>query len=113
MENKMNQMNYETIQQQCICCDNIIKLQHNTLEFEQQKYKLKGKFQEILQSRQIDITMNKYICNSCDVLLKNGWFPVNILQNSLTCFFCEEIPSKLFYIYDQNVYQNNAFSKQL
>ena len=25
----------------CICCDNIIKLQHNTLEFEQQKYKLK------------------------------------------------------------------------
>ena len=38
---------------------------------------------------------------------------MNILQNSLTCFFCEEVPSKVFHIYDQNVYGNNAFSKQL
>ena len=97
----------------CICCENIIILQHNTLDFEQQKYPLKGKFPRILQSRTIDMTMKKYICNSCDLLLRNGWFPVNILQNSLICFFCEEIPSKIFYIYDQNVYENNAFSKQL
>ena len=84
----------------CICCDNIIILQHNTLEFDQLKYKLKGKFLEILENRQIDMAMKKYICNSCDILLRNGCFPVNILQNSLTCFFCEEVPSKVFYIYD-------------
>ena len=97
----------------CMCCDNIIILQHNTLEFDQRKYKLKGKFLEILENRQIDIAMKKYICNSCDILLRNGHFPANILQNSLTSFFCEEVPSKVFYIYDQNVYGNNAFSKQL
>ena len=97
----------------CICCNNIIILQHNTLKFDQLKYKLKGKFLEILENRQIDMAMKKYICNSCDILLRNGHFPANILQNSLTCFFCEEVPSKVFYIYDQNVYGNNAFSKQL
>ena len=84
----------------CICCDNIIILQHNTLEFDQLKYKLKGKFLEILENRQIDIAMKKYICNSCDILLRNGHFPVNILQSSLTCFFCEDVPSKVFHIYD-------------
>ena len=40
------------------------------------------------------------ICNSCDILLRNGHFPVNILQRDLTCFFCEEVPSKVFHIYD-------------
>ena len=96
-----------------ICCENIIILQHITLNFEQQKYPLKGKFPRILQSRTIDKTMKKYMCNACDLLLRIGWFPVNISENSSTCFFCEEIPSKIFYIYDQNVYENNAFSKQL
>ena len=96
----------------CICCDNIIILQHNTLEFDQVKYKLKGKFLEILENRQIDVAMKKYICNSCDILLRNGHFPVNILQSSSTCFFCKQVPSKVIHIYDQNVYGNNAFSKQ-
>ena len=41
----------------CICCDNIIILQHNTLEFDQLKYNLKGKFLEILENRQIDIVI--------------------------------------------------------
>ena len=76
-------------------------------------YKLKGKFLEILENRQIDVAMKKYICNSCDILLRNGHFPVNILQSSSTSFFCEEVPSNVFHIYDQNVYGNNAFSKQL
>ena len=56
----------------CICCDNIIILQHNTLEFDQLKYKLKGKFLEILENRQTDMAMKKYMCNSCDILLRNG-----------------------------------------
>ena len=43
----------------CICCDNIIISQHITLEFDQLKYKLKGKFLEILKNRQIDIVMKK------------------------------------------------------
>ena len=59
------------------------------------------------------MTPKKYICNACDLLLRNGQFPVNILQNSSTCFFFEELPSKIFYIYDKNIYENNAFSKQL
>ena len=62
----------------CICCDNIIISQHNTLEFDQFKYNLKGKFLEILEKRQIDVATKKYICNSCDILLRNGRFPVNI-----------------------------------
>ena len=83
------------------------------MEFDQLKYKLKGKFLEILENRQIDIAMKKYICTSSDILLRNGHFPVNILQSNLTCFFCEEVPSKVFHVYDQNIYGNNAFSKQL
>ena len=59
------------------------------------------------------MTSKKYICNACDLLLRNQQFPVNILQNSLTCFFCDELLSKIFYMYDQNIYDNNAFSKQL
>ena len=105
LQNKMTTM--------CVCCENVIILQHNTLDFEQQKYPWKGKFPKILQSRTIDMTMTTYTCNSYDLLLRNGQFPVNILQNSLTCFFCEEVPSKIFYIYDENIYENNVFSKQL
>ena len=98
-QNQSNEVQNNTMTM-CICCDNIIILQHNTLEFDQLKYKLKGKFLEILEKRQIDVAMKKYICNSCDILLRNGCFPVNILQNSSICFFCEEVPSKVFHIYD-------------
>ena len=38
---------------------------------------------------------------------------MNILQRNSKCFFCEEVPSKIFHIYDQNVCGNNAFLKQL
>ena len=110
--NESNELQNKTTTM-CVCCQNIIILQHNTLDFEQQKYLLKGKFPKILQSRTIDMTTTKYICNACDLLLRNGWFPVNILQNSLTLFFCGEVPPKIFYTYDENIYENNAFSKQL
>ena len=79
--NESNELQNKTTTM-CVCCENIIVLQHNTLEFEQQKYPLKGKFAKILQSRTIDMTMTTYICNACDLLLRNGQFPVNILQNS-------------------------------
>ena len=97
-QNQSNEVQNNTMTM-CICYDNMIILQHNTLELDQLNYKLKGKFLEILEKRQIDVAMKKYICNLCDILLRNGCFLVNILQSSLTCFFCEEVPSKVFHIY--------------
>ena len=32
----------------CICCENIIILQQNTLEFEQEKYPMKGKVEQLI-----------------------------------------------------------------
>ena len=98
-QNQSNEVQNNTMIM-CICCDNIIIFQHNTLEFDQFKYNLKGNFLEILEKRQIDVATKKYICNSCDILLRNGCFPVNILKNSSICFFCEKVSSKVFCIYD-------------
>ena len=97
----------------CICCEKRIILGENTSQFIQHKYNFNSTVEEIFQNRAVDIKTVPHICNSCDISLINGQFPVNILHNGLTCFFCEEMPEKIFHVYDRNVYQNNAFGDQL
>ena len=94
-EIQLNQLqsNMTTI---CICCDKRIILGENTSHFVQHRYNFNSTVEEIFRNRAVDIKTIPHICNSCDISLINGQFPVNILHKCLTCFFCEEMPQKMY-----------------
>ena len=97
----------------CICCENDIIVQNDMTQFVQERYNLNLTVQEIFQKKLLNMSSERYICSSCDILLLNGNFPAHILHDQLKCFFCEEVPTNTFHGYNKNVYKNTVLCDQL